>query len=158
VENAALFCHLLGAFLFVSGAVVAGVAFEGARRRSSPSEIAALLGLARIGAMLVGTGMLFVLGFGLWLVHLGDWGYGAGWVDMAIGLLAAATVLGAVGGQTPKQARLLATRLADDGQPASDELRRLLDDRRALLANYVSMLLLFAIVVLMVWKPGATHT
>ena len=65
---------------------------------STPNEIAVLLGLARIGAVLVGSGMLAVLGFGLWLVDLGDWGYGAGWVDAAIGLFAAAALLGGLGG------------------------------------------------------------
>ena len=34
------------------------------------------------------------------------------------------------------------------------ELRRLLDDRPALLANYGSAALVLAILVLMVWKPG----
>jgi uncharacterized membrane protein len=158
VEDAALFFHLLGAFLFVSGVVVAGVAFESARRRDSAGEIALLLSLARIGAMLVGLGMLLVLGFGLWLVHLGGWGYGAGWVDAAIALLALAAVLGAVGGRTPRRARLLAARLAADARPVSGELRGLLDDRRAILANYAAGLLLVAIVVLMVWKPGAASS
>jgi hypothetical protein len=41
---------------------------------------------------------VLVLGFGLWLVDLGSWGYGAGWVDTALGMLAATVVLGAFGG------------------------------------------------------------
>ena len=155
MEDAALFFHLLGAFLFVSGTAVAGVAFESARRRSAPTEIALLLGLARFGALLVVGGVVVVAVFGLWLVDLGDWGYGAGWVDAAIALLVVAAVLGAIGGQVPKRARQLASRLAADGQPASAELRALLADRRALAANYVSALLLPAIIALMVWKPGA---
>jgi hypothetical protein len=64
-------------------------------------------------------------------------------------------LLGALGGRTPKQARLLASRLAAEGKPASPELRRLLDDRRALALNYLSGLLVLAVLVLMVWKPGA---
>ena len=155
VEDVALFGHLLGAFLFVSGTVVAGVAFEAGRRRHSPEEIALLLGLARIGAALVGVGMLAVLGFGLWLVHLGGWGYDSGWVEAAIALFVVAVVLGGYGGQAPKRARKLATRLAGEGQPATDELRRLLANRAALLANYASVLLVIAVLVLMVWKPGA---
>jgi len=155
VEDVALFGHLLGAFLFVSGTVVAGVAFEAARRREAPPEIALLLGLARTGAALVGVGMLAVLAFGLWLVHLGGWGYDAGWVDAAIVLFILAAVLGGSGGQTPKRARELAARLAREGQPANEELRRLLSDRKALLLNYGSSLLVLAILVLMVWKPGA---
>src|SRR6185437_16325705 len=111
--------------------------------------------LARIGAALVGVGMLAVLGFGLWLVHLGHWGYDSGWIEAAIGLLVAAVVLGGFGGQAPKRARQLATRLATGGQPVTEELRGLLSSRSALLANYASGLLMVAILVLMVWKPGA---
>jgi uncharacterized membrane protein len=155
VEDLALFLHLLGAFAFVSGAALAGVVFEAARRRESAAEIALMLGLARVGALLVVLGFLLVLGFGLWLVDLGDWGYGSGWVEAAIGLLVVAMLLGALGGRTPKQARLLASRLAAERKPASPELRRLLDDRRALALNYLSGLLVLAVLVLMVWKPGA---
>jgi uncharacterized membrane protein len=158
MENVALFFHLLGAFLFVGGTLVAGIAFEAGRRRDSPSEIRLLLGLARFGALAVVGGASLVLGFGLWLVHLGNWGYDAGWVDAAIGLFAVAVVLGAVGGQAPKRARWLATNLADEDRPLSDELRRLLSERWALAANYGSALIVLAIIALMVWKPGATHS
>ena len=158
MEDVALFGHLLGAFLFVSGTVVAGVAFEAGRRRDDPAEIALLLGLARFGAALVGVGMLAVLAFGLWLVHLGGWGYGAGWVDAAIVLFVLAAALGGFGGQTPKRARRLATRLAGEGRPVTAELRGLLSDRRALLVNYGSALLVLAVLVLMVWKPGASQS
>jgi uncharacterized membrane protein len=158
VEDVALFGHLLGAFLFVSGTVVAGVAFEAGRRRDDPAEIALLLGLARFGAALVGVGMLAVVAFGLWLVHLGGWGYDAGWVDAALILFVLAAVLGGFGGQTPKRARQLATRLAGESRPVTDELRGLLSDRRALLMNYGSALLVLVVLVLMVWKPGATQS
>jgi uncharacterized membrane protein len=155
VEDAALFGHLLGAFLFVSGTVVAGVAFGAGRRRETPREIALMLGLARIGVALVGVGMIAVLAFGLWLVHLGDWGYGSGWIEAAIALFVAAVLLGGFGGQAPKRARQLATLLAAEEQPVNDELRSLLANRAALLANYASALMMVAILVLMVWKPGA---
>lgn len=158
MEDTALFFHVLGAFSFVAGTIVAGVAFEVARRRDDPGEIALLLGLTRLGVLLVGLGTLLVLGFGLWLVHLGAWGYGAGWVDAALGLFAVTAVLGTIGGQKPKQARKLASRLAAEDAPATAELRALLDDRGALAANYLSALLLLAIIALMVFKPGAPHS
>jgi len=62
-----LVAHLLGALLFFGGALVAGVAFEVAARRERPSEIALLLGLARVGAVFVSFGAVLVLGAGLWL-------------------------------------------------------------------------------------------
>ena len=158
MQDAALFFHLLGAFLFVAGMVLAGAAFEAARRRQTAVEIALLLGLTRVGVVLVASGTLLVLGSGLWLVHLGDWGYGAGWVDAAIGLLAATVLLGALGGRRPKRARKLAARLAAERAPASAELRALLNDRTTLALNYLSVVLLLAIIVLMVWKPGAAHS
>jgi hypothetical protein len=37
-------------------------------------------------------------------------------------------------------------------------LRALLDDGRARLLNYGSGLLILAVLVLMVWKPGASHS
>jgi uncharacterized membrane protein len=153
VDDVALFFHLLGALMFVAGIVLAGVCFEVARRRERPAEIALLLGLTRIGVVLVGVGALLLLGFGLWLVHLGHFGYGAGWVDAAIALYVVALALGAVGGQRPKQARRLAARLASEGAPSSADLRALLDDRLSLAANYTSAVVVLAILALMVFKP-----
>jgi uncharacterized membrane protein len=152
MENVALFFHLVGAFLFVAGVVLAGVAFEAARRREDPGEIALLLGLARIAVLFVAAGALLAGAFGLWLVHLGHWGYGSGWVVASIALYILTLVLGGVGGQTPKRARLLAARLAADSAPIDAQLRALLDDPRARSANYAALAALIAIIVLMVFK------
>ena len=153
MEDVALFFHLLGALLFVAGIVLAGVAFEAARRRERPAEIALLLGLTRFGVLLVVSGGLLLLACGLWLVDLEDVGYGAGWIDAAIALFALALVLGGFGGQRPKQARELATRLASEGGQAAAELRALLDDPLSRAANYASAALVLAILALMVFKP-----
>lgn len=154
-EEWALLFHLLGAFLLIAGMTVAGVVFEVARRRRRPSEIALLLGLGRVGVLLVAIGTLVVLPFGFWLISLGGFGYGSGWVDAALALFVLVGVLGAIGGQRPKRARKLAGRLAQEDNAESEELRALLDDRLALGLNYLSAVLLVAIVVLMVFKPGA---
>ncbi len=153
--NVALFFHLLGAFALVAGTVFAGAAFEAARRRETPAEIALLLGLIRVGVILVGLGTLLVLAFGLWLVRLGQWGYGTGWVAAALILLALTVVFGAAGGQRPKRARKLAVQLREDRSTSTPELQALLDDRTALALNYLSALLLLAIIVLMVFKPDS---
>jgi len=152
MDNVALFFHLLGALLFVAGIVVAGTAFEAARRRERPAEIALLLGLTRIGVVLVVAGGLLLPVFGLWLVHLGHFGYGSGWVDAAIALYVVALALGGLGGRRPKQARRLATQLAAKQAPVSDELRALLNDRVSRASNYASLAVVLVILVVMVFK------
>lgn len=147
--NVAIFFHLVGAFLFVSGAVVAAAAFETARRRADLHEIAILLGVTRVGVALVGAGSVLVLPFGLWLVHLTRAGYGTVWVDAALGLFALAMALGALGGRRPRHARLLAR-----GGGPSAEVRRLLDDPWSRAANYASTTVILAILALMVWQPS----
>jgi uncharacterized membrane protein len=153
VHDVALFLHLLGVLLFVAGIVVAGVAFEAARRRERPADIALLLGLSRVGAILVTVGALVVLGFGLWLVHLDGIPYSTGWVTGAFVLYAVALGLGGLGGRRPRQARELAATLAATDAPAGPELRALLEDRLSLAANYASALAVLGILALMVFKP-----
>ena len=152
MEHWALFVHLVGVLLFVGGLTVAAVCFEAARRRSEPGEIALLLSVSRWGVALVSVGGALLLVGGLWLagvVHA----YGDAWLHAAIALFIVLSVLGGIGGQRPKQARLLATKLAAEGGDAA-ELRRLLDDRATLAINYVSALLVVAVLVLMIWRPG----
>jgi MFS family permease len=153
MENVAFFFHIVGVMQFVAGIVLAGAAFEAARRRERPSEIALLLGLTRVGVVLVAVGTVLAGVFGLWLVHLGKWGYGAGWVDASIVLFLVVIGLGGVGGRRPKEARLLASRLAEQDVGADGELRALLDDRVSRAENYVSLLLVLVIIALMVFKP-----
>ena len=149
----ALLLHLLGVLTLIAGVVVAGVAFEAARRRRQAAEVALLLGLARVGVLLVAIGSALAGAFGLWLVHLGRWGYGSGWVQASIGLYLAALALGGLGGRRPKQARRLARELARHDAPLSQQARARLDDRLARGANYGSLLLLAVVVALMVFKP-----
>jgi len=148
-----MFMHLIGALAFAAGATLAGVAFEAARRRPRATEVALLLGLARAGVPLVAAGAILTGVFGLWLVHLGRWGYGSGWVDAAIVLYLLALVLGALGGRAPRRARLLAGELALGDDRVTGELRALLDDRGARAANLAAAAALVAIVALMVFKP-----
>ena len=152
MENVALFFHLVGALLFVAGIAVAGVAFEAARRRERPAEIALLLGIARAGVPLVVVGGLLLPVFGVWLVHLGTFGYGSAWVDASIALYAVALTLGGLGARRPKQARQLATQLGADAVEVSGELRALLDDPLGRMANYGSIAVVLVIVALMVVK------
>ena len=146
--------HLVGAFLFVSGAVAVGVLHSLALRRERPSEIVLLLGLARSAVAVVGTGALATIIFGLWLVDNRGFSVGNGWISAALALWLASVVLGAVGGRAARRTRYLAERLAAGDDRPSDELLRALRDPVARLLNYGSFLAPVAVLALMVWKPG----
>jgi uncharacterized membrane protein len=153
VTKTLLFLHLLSAFLFVSGAVTAGVLQITALRRERPSEIALLLRTTRKAVLLLVIGALGTLAFGLALVGHEDIGYGTGWVSASLGLWVAALILGGLGGRTARHARNLAERLAAEGDRPNEELKALVAHRPSLLLSYASTAAVVAILVLMVWKP-----
>ena len=152
-SEVALFVHLLGVVLLAAGSGAAAVGLERARRRDDPGEVAALLGVARAGVALVALGTATVIAGGVWLIAIGPYDFGDGWLSASLGLLVVSAALGAVGGRRPKQARLHAERLARDHAPADPLLRQLLNDRVALVLNYLSALVLIGVLALMIAKP-----
>jgi uncharacterized membrane protein len=150
----ALFLHIVGALLFFSGLAVAAVAQLSARRRRRPSEIALLLDAARTGVLLVALGAVLILAFGLWLSDLTGYGL-EGWVLAALVLFLVSVLLGGLGGRTPKRARRLAERLALAEDEPSPELEAFLRSRRSDSLNAAAAVAAVAVLVLMIWKPGA---
>ena len=149
-----LFFHLLGAVAFFAGAAVLGTLQHAAIRRELPSEIHALLRLAPVGAVLVGTGALLTLGFGIALAEHEGLGFTPVWIQAALGLWVASMALGAYGGRTARHARHLSARLAAEDDAPSPELHALLAATIPLAASYASGTMLLAILALMVWQPG----
>jgi uncharacterized membrane protein len=152
-----LVLHLLAAFCFLSGSIAAGILHWLAMRRDRPSEIALLLGLVRPMVAVIGIGSIAVLGLGIWLTRDSPDGVGLGdgWVIAAIVLWCVAVALGGPAGKQLRHARELAERMAADGDRPSETLHDAVADRRALVLNYASFAALIAILVLMVFKPGA---
>ena len=150
-----LLAHLLGAFLYAGGGVVAAVLYAAAARRRRPSEVALLLGQVRLILPLVGLGVLAVLVFGIWLAEYLNYGAGAGWVLAAIVLWAVSQLFGAVGGRRDKATRVLAERLAQEGDAETGELRARLLSPVSLAIHAGDVAILTALLVDMVWKPGA---
>jgi uncharacterized membrane protein len=151
----ALFLHVTGAFLLLGGAVIAGVFNIAAIRRERPSEIAALLRLTRWGVVAVSIGVLMTLAFGIWLVDIVGYGYGETWIVLAFVLWLLANALGGIGGKRDKETRLLAERLAAEGDSPAPELRMRLRDPVTLGLSWGSGLLFVVVLALMIWKPGA---
>lgn len=149
-----LLVHILGAFLLISGSIVAGVLALAAMHLERPSEIALLLRLVRPAVTVVGVGSVVALGLGIWLAEYVGYGLGRAWVVAAIVLWAASGALAGPAGTTMRHTREFAERLAEDGDRPSDQLRRAVRNPRALAMNGIAFLLLIAILVLMVWKPG----
>lgn len=99
-------------------------------------------------------GSVLVLTCGFWLVDVTGHGFDEGWLTGSFGLFLTGVVLGAVGGRRPKQARLLAERLAREDNEPSLELQRLLDDRLSAALNAAATIAMLGVLLLMVWRPG----
>ena len=150
-----LLIHILGAFLLFSGSITAGVLHLAAARRDRPSEVALLLGLIQPAVVAIVLGSIVTLGLGIWLAEDAGYGVGDEWVIAAIVLLVIGNIVGAAGGKPLERAGEMAQRLAADGDRPSEELRRAVRDARGVVLSYLSFTALIAILVLMVFKPGA---
>ena len=151
-----LFFHVTGAFFLIGGIVIAGILNIAAIAKDRrPSEIAALYGLIRFAVPLIGAGLLLTLAIGLWLVNEVGYGYGETWIVTAIALWVLASALGNIDGKYQRQTGELAQRLAAEGDAPSPELRARLLNPLALVITYASGLTAFAVLGLMIWKPGA---
>ena len=148
-----LFGHLAGAFLFVSGAIVAAVLRLAAMRRDRPSHVALLLRAVRPAVPLIGLGLVLVLVFGFWLADRYGYDLGSTWLVLTFVLLGWVVVMGGLTGRQDRHTRELAERLAREGDQPSAELTRRLRDPVNLALNGSLLVATVAIVALMVWKP-----
>ncbi len=147
--------HVTGAFLFLGGAVIAGIFGVLALRSSRPSEIALFLGLTRVAVVTIGVGVTLTLVIGLWLVDRLGYSYSDAWIVGSIALWIVATAAGGIGGGRDKKTRLLAEQLATSGDAPSAELSARLRDPATLALSWGSGAAALAILALMIWKPGA---
>lgn len=148
--------HVAGAFLVIGGATYGGILNAAAMRRERPSEVVALYRLVRFAVPAISAGMLLTIVFGLWLVgdeQLIKWS--DTWVILALVGWVLANALGGAGGRREKQTRLLAERLAAEGDAPSAELRARMRDPLTLALSWGSGVIVLAILALMIWKPGS---
>ena len=134
-----LFLHVLSAFTMVAGAAL----FMGtllALRRKPDTVIAARM--APAATILWGVGSLAVIVFGIWLaLHVSVYSITDGWIIAAIVLWA---IGGAIGGRIGKGYSSLR-----DGAIGAMELNQLT------IMNVVLAIVLLAILIDMIYKPGA---
>ena len=153
-----LFVHVAFAFALVAALVVFWTVAVAGRNVDRPTESLRYFRIARPANVLVMLGTVGTLVLGIWLAidndafHVWD-----GWVIAGIVLWAIAGGTGQRGAQTYAEAQKLAERLAGEGRAdePSVELRARLQDRRAMWLNIVSSAAVLAILVDMIYKPGA---
>jgi uncharacterized membrane protein len=153
-----LFLHVATAFALVAALVVFWIIAVAGRNTDRPSESLRLFSIARPANILVIVGTIGTLIFGIWLAIDSDaYKVWDGWVLLAIALWVVAAGTGQRGGQTYAQAQKLAAQLAAEGRAdePSAELRVRLQDRRAMWLNIVSSAAVLAILIVMIYKPGA---
>ena len=148
--------HMLGVFMVLGGAMIAGIFNVAALRRERPSEVVVLFRLTRYAVTSITVGMVVALGFGIWLVADLDYvKWSNTWVVVALVLWVLANALGGAGGRRDKQTRAFAEQLAAQGDAPSAELRARLRDPVSLALSWGSGLVVVAILAMMIWKPGA---
>jgi uncharacterized membrane protein len=151
-----LFLHVLSAFAVVAAIVLFSVVIAAGRQTDVPSEVERLFRIARVGDVLVGVGSVGVLVFGIWLaIDVDAYQLWDGWIIAAFVLWLA---LGAVGSRASRiynAARDRARQLAREGDAPSPELRALVRSSAGLRLQIVSVVLVLAFLVDMIFKPGA---
>ena len=118
-----LLLHVVGAMVWLGGAVVLGAMATRVLREGEPDAVARFLGNLRvIGPAVLAPATIAVVGLGVWMVlNSTAWGFGQSWVELALGLFAAAFLIGAV---HQSRAALSAERAAGRGD-RDEALRRL---------------------------------
>jgi uncharacterized membrane protein len=151
-----LFFHVAGAFAVVAGLVLLTVAVLAASRRERPSEIALMLGLARLNGVLFGLGGFVILIFGLWLVFdLDSYDITDGWVLAGLGFWFLASFAGTRADQAYVRTRRRAVELAAEGDAPSSELAAGLRSTRAFTLLGLTLAAVLGALVVMIFKPGA---
>ncbi len=149
--------HLLAAFALVGALTLYAIATVAARRIDDPRETLALGRVVAAGTIALRAGLVGAPVFGIWLVFIVN-GYSIwnGWIVAALVLW---LVVGALGDRSVVEAKK-ATRLAQSlsasgGEGPDDDLIGALRSRAVLYLRVGAALAAVAILVLMVWKPGA---
>lgn len=153
-----LFLHVASAFALVAALVVFWVIAVAARNVDRPVDSLRYFRVAKPANVLVAAGTVGTLLFGIWLAIDADaYQVWDGWVLAAIVLWVISSATGQRGGVTYAEAQKLAQQLAAEGrgdQPSA-ELQARLQDRRAMWLNIVSSAVVLALLVIMIYKPGA---
>jgi uncharacterized membrane protein len=149
--------HVLAAFSLVAGIVLFWVLVVVGRRIDTPADTLRLSPIAKVGNATVGAGMGGTIVFGVWLAFsVGGYDIWDGWIIAALVLWLVGAELGRRTGAAYMQAPVKAQELESAGQSGPNaELLALNRTSTGLLMHTLTSLVVLAIIILMIWKPGA---
>ncbi len=157
LDEWALALHVLSAFAFVGGIVLFWVLIIAGRTADTPDDTLRMEPVAKVGNVAVGVGAGGTLLLGIFLaLSYGDYNLWDGWIIAAIVLWIAAAAAGSRTGAEYMKPLLKARELSEAGQTGSNpELLALNRTQRGVALHAVSSLIALALLVVMIWKPGA---
>lgn len=149
--------HVLAAAAVVAAVVMFTVLIVGARSLDRPSEVVRIFRLYGPGDVIVAVGAIGTIILGVWLaIAIDDYAVWDGWIVASLVLWGVLAEVGRRTGKPYRAARDHAAALAAEGRDEpSPELNAMLRTRAGLLLHTASVLLVAAILVLMIYKPGA---
>ena len=149
--------HVLSAFSLVAGMILFWVMIVAVRRIDTPGDTLRLGPMAKVGNATVGAGMGGTIVFGVWLaLSYGGYDLWDGWILAALVLWFVGAALGQRTGKAFMQGPVKAQELESAGQTGpSPELLAVNRTSQGLLLHTLTSLVVLAIIIIMVWKPGA---
>jgi hypothetical protein len=148
--------HLLAAFALVAALVLYTAVMVANWGADRPQRASAYFRLAAVGGPLVGAGAGLALLFGIALaIDLDAYHPWDVWIVASIVLWAIGSATGSRVGAHYAGAQELVERLAAEGDEPSAELAAQLSDRKARTLHAITVLAFAAVLVVMIFKPGA---
>ena len=149
--------HVLAAASLVSAEVIFSVLAVGGRNRDLPSDVVRVFRLSRVGDALFAVGSIGTIVLGIWLAIEADaYQVWDAWVIAALVLWAVLMEVARRTGKVFYAARDRAKALVAEGRDApSPELREMARSSTGLALQAASVVLTVALLVVMIYKPGA---
>ena len=149
--------HVLAAFSLVAALVLYTVVIAVSWNLAVPSQIARMFRISRVGDVAIAVGAIGTLVLGIWLaIDSDDYQVWDGWVIAALVLwvlsMETGRRTGALYTETRDRARALVAEGRDTPQP---ELSAMLRSTTGLALHAATVVLILALVVVMIYKPGA---
>jgi uncharacterized membrane protein len=149
--------HVLAAFSLVAALVLYSAVIAFSWNLAVPSDVARLFRVSRVGDVAIAVGLLGTLVLGVWLaIDSDEYQVWDGWIIAALVLWVLSMETGRRAGAVYTGARDRARALLAEGRDTPQpELTAMLRSTKGLAFFAANVVLILALVVVMIYKPGA---